>query len=321
MPTLALTLLLATGAPPVDWQAPPGCPQLDEVRQEVSRLVQDASGAGQVSARAAIRTGPLDDYVLTLRIERPGATARYELAGQDCAALAGAAAVLIATAIDAGDRVPDFPEPSAATPPHPAPAPATASSSRLPFSRLPSSRLPSSRLHGSRLQGSLESGYFVGVGRESPVSHGPQVGASLLLLRRLRVTALARASLPITYSPQPERRVVVHAWHGTLKGCARLSAGPLEVPVCLVTEAGWITARGRGWTENNAVRRPSVAAGLGLGLRARLGRRLAITVDTETMVPLVFPRLTVDGIPVWRPALVGARFMAGVELRLGRSTR
>lgn len=342
------------GMVPIEWAAPPSCPSAIEVREDVARLVRPGVEPHEISAEAVVRSSEAGAYGLTLWIHRGDDSERYQLDGPECAALAGAAAVLIATAIEAGAQAdaqadaevvatteaPAGSEGSAVPEPEPvgashSPRPGAASDAAVvsdgaspPMSASLMERtgpvggsdpdpapepepepLPPTRL-------ALHGGYFVGVARESPWSHGPWLGLGVLR-PNLRLTVGARYAVPSRHRVQPGRALRTDGILGVARGCARLRVGALELPGCVVAEVGWVTARGRGFIRNEVARGVTVGAGVGLGLRVRLAERLRLAVDTEALAAVVFPRFSVDGVTLWRPSPVGGRATAGVEVVLG----
>jgi len=110
--TLAAVLLLAPAAGlRLEWQAPAACPDGEAVRARVVDLVgADAASRAGLTAQAAVRS-QAGGWAMTLVLVREGGQDRRTLADRDCSALAEAAALVIAVAIDpqavAGGPVPE----------------------------------------------------------------------------------------------------------------------------------------------------------------------------------------------------------------------
>jgi hypothetical protein len=109
---LAVVLLLAPAAGlRLEWQAPAACPDGAAVRARVVDLVgADAADQAMLTARVAVRSQAAG-WAMTLVLVREGGEDRRTLADRDCSALAEAAALVIAVAIDpqavAGGPVPE----------------------------------------------------------------------------------------------------------------------------------------------------------------------------------------------------------------------
>lgn len=84
----------------VQWEAPAGCPDAAAVRARVVRLVGEAAaGAARLTARAAVRAEG-GRWALDLELSGETGTGRRALAAARCDELAGAAALVIAIAVD-----------------------------------------------------------------------------------------------------------------------------------------------------------------------------------------------------------------------------
>jgi hypothetical protein len=98
---LAVVLLLAPAAGlRLEWLAPAACPDGAAVRARVVDLVgAEAAGQAMLTARAAVRS-QAGGWTMTLVLVHEGGEDRRTLADRDCGALAEAAALVIAVAID-----------------------------------------------------------------------------------------------------------------------------------------------------------------------------------------------------------------------------
>ena len=99
--TLAAVLLLAPAEGlRLEWQAPAGCPDGEALRARVVDLVgEQAAGQTRLTARAVVRARG-GRWTMALELVREGGQDRRTLADPDCRALAEAAALVIAVAID-----------------------------------------------------------------------------------------------------------------------------------------------------------------------------------------------------------------------------
>lgn len=114
--TLAALLLLAPAEGlRLDWQAPAGCPDGEVLRARVVDLVGvEATGRARLTARARVR-GKAGRWTLELALVREGGQDRRTLSDPDCRALAEAAALVLAVAIDPLARI-DGPVPEDSPP-------------------------------------------------------------------------------------------------------------------------------------------------------------------------------------------------------------
>lgn len=138
--SLALALIAVGEASPsqaddsvlrLTWDAPPGCPDLANQRDEIRRRI-GASGrtpSTPVIAHGAIRAAPSGGYELLLRTSVDGTQGERLLAGNDCHQLAEAAALVLALLINP-DGASSEPEPRLAvtvpSPPSPPASPVAA---------------------------------------------------------------------------------------------------------------------------------------------------------------------------------------------------
>ncbi len=104
--TLAAVLLLAPAEGlRLDWQAPAACPDGEALRARVIDLVgAEATGRTRLRARAVVRA-EAGRWTMALDLLREGGQDRRTLVDRDCRALAEAAALMIAVAIDPQARL------------------------------------------------------------------------------------------------------------------------------------------------------------------------------------------------------------------------
>jgi hypothetical protein len=131
--TLALLVVLAGRARAAEpeltltWQAPSGCPTPAEVEAQFARLIGGPSrlpSGKHIDASALVRTSAADRWTLELSTTLEGAPGRRTLAGDSCASVSSAAALILALMIDpaAAERALLAPAPAAERPP-PSPSP------------------------------------------------------------------------------------------------------------------------------------------------------------------------------------------------------
>jgi len=103
------------GAPPLalTWEAPAGCPTVDEVAGEVERtLAKSGTPAPPFTAAAYAMSGPGQTWEGRLVLNLRGAETERRFMAESCEALASAAALIIAVALDeASDQPAEPPAP------------------------------------------------------------------------------------------------------------------------------------------------------------------------------------------------------------------
>lgn len=105
LPLAALLLLAPAEGLRLDWQAPAGCPDGAALRARVVDLVgAEATRQATLGARARVR-GRAGRWTLELALVREGGEDRRTLGDPDCRALAEAAALVLAVAIDPQARL------------------------------------------------------------------------------------------------------------------------------------------------------------------------------------------------------------------------
>jgi hypothetical protein len=83
------------------WNAPPGCPSQGEVLEEVGRVLGERVAGEGVRATANV-SGDEEGWHADLSIDARGATSARKLEAATCPAIASAAAVIIAVAVERG---------------------------------------------------------------------------------------------------------------------------------------------------------------------------------------------------------------------------
>jgi hypothetical protein len=87
----------------IEWNAPPGCPDVNEVRAAVESMVSSSSlrpGAPQVSASATVAQNAFGGFTLRMQIQTPSAAEEKTLEAETCASAADAYELVVAFALD-----------------------------------------------------------------------------------------------------------------------------------------------------------------------------------------------------------------------------
>ena len=85
------------------WQAPAGCPAPVDVEAQVARLIGGPSrlpSGKHIDATAVVRSSSPDRWSVELATSMDGAVGRRNLAGDSCASVSSAAALILALMID-----------------------------------------------------------------------------------------------------------------------------------------------------------------------------------------------------------------------------
>ena len=236
----------------MDWRAPAECPDSKAVERAILETLQHDTRDADLRATARITRGGADAYALTLQLDDNGAQAERSLSGSDCVALARAAALLIALAIDPDLRVPAAapeatrppteppvsapPENKAAEPAVPPPAPAANAGK--------AGTDTDDRSAAAEPRASLTWGPRLGVVAQTAAGPGVGFGGALaieLALHWLRLSIGAQGVLPRTahVAALDDARVRIAAVMGSAGACARLLADDtFELAPCAELQVG-----------------------------------------------------------------------------------
>lgn len=341
---LALLLVLAAPGLQLDWQAPAGCPDQAGVRGRVAAMLaagavegSDLAATGRVSAAG-------EGWQLELELVRAGGRERRTLGDRDCAALADAAALMIAVAIDPlaavvvpQDRAPVVPEVVVPelVPPVAVPEDRPAVPEDRPVVVVPEARVepvdepgavPKDRpvVARRRLELGLRAGAGVGFTRILP---GPNAALELglgLEGRGWRVELNGGFSPPVqgTASGQPAIGGSFRLGFAELRGCGvpALRRAPVAFPLCVGLQVGAMHGRGSGdgLMVPLAARSLWIATRFGGALRWRpRDGRVSLWLGLDAIVALTRPEfVTAGGVRVHQAARIGGQALFGVEVRL-----
>lgn len=319
--------LLAAGA--VQWQAPEGCPEAAAVERRVEELLGRTPAEHELHAVGTVHAGP--PWRLELRTTIGGRRQQRSLLGDDCRAVAEAAALILAVSVDPlgvdartdGPREAEAPGipvlPGAIEPLVEPPTP----SPRLepePRPSVPPRPEPRARVR-VRLAGGGEWGAIPG--GTGGVRGGLALEGERAILRlegSYWIDRLARLGDGST-----RRGGLVGLGTVGVQGGVRLGGPRLRVPLVLGLEAGGLRARGVDVRDSQRITLPWLAGVVGAGVQWALRPRVALWGALEGVVPLVRLRVRVgrgaDGSTVLHePAVVGARALVGVSFKIARDT-
>lgn len=323
----ALLLAVLVAPPTTEWTAPPGCPGLEEVLAEAHRqgaTLDDAS----LELHGAIE--PIEGgYALQLTIHTSSGTTHRAVRTDSCEALARAAGLMLAVALDPL-RVP-APPPSAAEgsleqePAEPlrvevpAEVPSEASLVVEPISAIeePPSAADAAPAPRSALRGAAIASGVLGRGITPSIDGRIQLGVGLdARWVRAELLGFHAFAQPARFPERPEIGAEVLAWGGSVRAGPRWEGTWLEVACPVGVELAVVVGEGFGaaqtWRRAELRWGPVVAP----GLRVRLGAQIALGADVELDVAIRRPAFALEPLGlVHRTPRLGARGGVRLEVR------
>lgn len=317
----------ASDAIELRWAAPEGCPEAEQARVLVGRLVP--------STDARVRAVVIIDavaggFVGTLELHAKGSPTARRLEAEDCLVLARAMAVVIAVGLDPvavahGGDAASVPEPEASVP-----EPEAAVPEPLEIDGVgdvgPSRASASEPSPRAVPRGGLEGGVRIGAGVGGLLLPAAGVGLSLapfIGTARVHVRAVAQYWAPQTVAFDPLRDAggELQLVTGGVRVCPQLAWGHVRVPLCAGADAGTIFGRGigRDLTAPRSSRGPWVGAVLEPGVTVDVTSRVSLWLALEGVVSLYRPVFAVDGAQqAWTAGAGALRGLLGVQVHARR---
>jgi hypothetical protein len=330
----------------VDWTAEPSCPDAEALRVELVRLLHrelrfDPDAEARVEGSIRRRAGA---FVLELSVAAGELHEQRTLTAERCEELRTAAALVVALALEpwaAGVAPRSVPEPEGGPAPAPeapgerspaldraddppptqtvprAPEPDDDASLGLEPPAPPSAPRPSTRRSG-RVGLLLHGG--LGVAQHATLAGG--LGGAIAYLGpgwRVELTGIHWWPTRVDVAVGASVRARLTA--GGVRGCWVPGRGRWELPVCGGLEAGAMraSATGSGVTTITSTG-PWLGLLAGVGAAWRANGWLAVRASADLTVAAWRPTFHLEQgsevVPVLTPSPVGARVLAGVELRL-----
>ncbi len=296
----------------LDWQAPPRCPDAREVRSWVESLVP-SSAVGRVRGRIRLEDGL---HRLTLDVTTPPGSTERVLEARDCEALARAAAVIVAVAVDGVEA-----QARASVPPVPVSQASPVSTADAPGSgtlRVPVD--PPGPANTRRGPDAVVLGAEAGVATGLlPGVHGVAEARAGAEWRRwlLRATLTHRFGRVAEQPSGGGARISLSAGGLGVGPIAR--RGSVAVAVLATAEAGVMVAVGQGLTITRTARSPWLGFGLQPTVRWSPAPWFALQGAVTLTGSALQPRFRIDDGPLIHTAsLLGARIGLGVEFRIPR---
>jgi hypothetical protein len=307
---LTMILSAATGVAagslsPVDltWVAPRGCPDAEAIRASIRRGLPDvAEAVAGVHTAVSVSRVDADHWRAQIDLRAADWSAARTLEGPTCAAVANAAGLVIALALNNG---PDERDTIATSPP-----PAAAPSPAAPPPPAPPSR----------------SSPFLGLAAVAEVGELPvaTVGGALSAgwrLPRTRVELAAGLFWPRRAAVSGHPDLGVNLWFVTLdlRACYLLGAGDFALGPCVAAGIAWTRPVGIGRAVPLTTTELDAVAGAGARGEWRMSGRVGTFALAEAAFPLSRPELSVqfsnDVGRLPRAAAVSLRCAAGLDVR------
>jgi hypothetical protein len=325
------TVLALAGA--VQWQAPAGCPAAAAVESRVYELLGRVPAEHELHAVGVVSGGP--PWRLELETTIGGRRQRRALEGEDCGAVTEAAALILAVSVDpvgATQAIDDTAMPAQAVPrgvAAPVPPPPVAAL-RSSVQRGDDGDEPVSPPVRPRLRARPQLRLRAGGGGESVAIPGGTGGVRLgLALEDERAFVRLEGSYWIdrlaVLRDEPSRSGArVGLGTAVVQGGVRLGGPRVSVPLAIGLEAGGLRTRAVGLARGRDVVLPWVAGVVGVGVEWSVSRRIALWAAVEGVLPLVRLRVRVGraggedvgDVVLHEPAVVGARALAGISIRI-----
>lgn len=330
----SLRLAPATAVPPppdpleleLVWRAPAGCPTQSDIERRLSELLPgDPAGEGVLHIDAVVTLDVAGAH-LALASSFRGVTERREITTTDCRELGEATAVWLAVALEpnaSATRAEPMRSPVIVTPPPDdlegdglhdfelVPSVDPIAVDPVAGSPLPTAApVPARRVRppefGLRIAAGIE------VGALPPPAGAIQI-AGLLLWRRARLEIHGTYLAPRARRDASDQGARVQLGAGGIRGCGRLFARAVELPLCVGAEAGVVRARALGLGDT-VTTGPWTAAIASAGV-ARSWGPVGMWFAVEGVGRIVGTQFLVGDALSSRQSPVSGRALLGIEVR------
>jgi hypothetical protein len=284
---LSVTLMSRAAAAKVlvlEWSAPAGCPDRDEVLRRLAELGidPDADEGPELRARGEVRALPSGEAQLVLETHHGARAGSRTLGLEGCDQAAKAAALVLSLAVRTVG--------ASSTPPLEA-------ESRLEWL--------------GRFQGGLGVGPLPAPAASLGFAFGVKYGPARVELGLLRSPAVT-----VTLPGGPGLTAALDVpWMLELHACWEVWRGPVELEGCGGAESGQLHGRGMGVTDPIAATTPLVEWQAGIAIGRKIGP-LWMRLEGSAVSPMTRPRFVFDGLgTVYAVPSLAGRGRFGVELR------
>jgi hypothetical protein len=319
-----LTLLLAprtssARTPDVDlaWSAPVECPSREAVVQEIERTLRGSTAPRvRTTARVDVTQDDHGRWHASLEVDTRGGQSARVLEAESCGAIASAAAVIVALAVEGG--VAPAPLPPKPPPPEPPPPKPTAPSP-------PSPAAPPATTQGSQLlvgaAGVLDDATMPNLAPGAELTLGWAYRVSIWRLRLLASGEIFPVQ-NVSFAGRPGNE---GGHFGLLAGAARACGGIVghgfDLGPCVGAEVDEMSASGVGSLTRKLTGSATWGAIVGSALASwSPWRPLAIVARLDGLLPVARPQFVIDNptqgpTTVHQPSAAAMRVALGIELR------
>ncbi len=311
------------------WEAPPSCPEAEELRERIAALAPNAAGGDGLMHVAATVVQLSDRFSVRIATDFAGRHDERSAESETCGDLVDATALVVAVALEPGaeaPRVSKSPTPIIPRPRIPEPEPPN-SSDQLEVTGARTSKVvepdrgasdsPSVTPQPFRL--SPPDAILVRIAPLVEFGSLPSVDAGTALTAGVRWAHWRAEVFGLYLFPQRQTfdrtRSVLQLGAAGARVCHRLLSGRVEFPTCLGLEAGALRAQTQGQRPRTTLSlpwlAPSVRGGVAVG-----GEHVGFFAAGEVAVSVLVPRILVGDESAFRTRAVSLRALAGVEFFL-----
>jgi hypothetical protein len=291
------------------WNSPgPECPSREWMLAEVARVLGGSRGPiERAGARVDVRRGDEGRWHAGLSVDARGAHTERRFEADSCDAIASAAALIVAVAVEGG-----VPPQAPATPrPEPLASPPTEHGVQT---------------HDSQLvvttAGVIDDATLPAVGGGGEAAAGWTYRVSMF-----RLSALVGASLfadqTTSSAGRPTQGGTFKLLATSARACGSIASGPFELGPCVGADYDTMWASGFGWQPLSSKTADWVSLLGSARASWNFSRNIAIFARADALIPLAQPRFEAGSgspgmpdIPVHHPSAVAARGALGIELAL-----
>jgi hypothetical protein len=287
----------AGSAVELDWDAPAECPNGPSVTAEVERILAGSPGrSSRLRVQGTVSRTPQDKWHVELSLRGTELEAKRGLEGPNCAAVAEAAALVIALAIN--------PEVERPTPP---PKPETTQESRATPPQMPTFAGPAISIGATGDSGTVPDGTVGLEGNFGWTLGNVHTELSGTYFLERRGTLAERDDVGATF----------RLGDMSLRGCYQFARDRLAFGPCVDVGLQWTRAQGFGPIASRTVSGVTPAIGGAMGAEWLISRYFVPYARLGGVVPLARPEFAVQGMGyVHRAAVVAFRGTVGFEVHL-----
>lgn len=316
----------------LEWDAPPGCPTEQQVRDRMRQLAGSAKSSGaRLRAEATVTRGDDGKLRLKLTVHAGNLKGERHIEGKSCDDLAGATAVALALLLQSeaplserdlvgrenADAESSPSEPSrgeTATQDGQTASPQPGSAEEAPKPAAQSPKPPATTTEPERSQAPTSNvearpvrrwraliqapSVAFGLGPLPGPSYGLALAFGVSLYRwRFSVAGSGWLRQALTANDQPGVAANVDRLTARIRGCRAIVVAPLEAGPCLTFAVEHISARGLGaHVAPRTANATWVAAGLGVQARLHVTSSVGLAGGIDVEIEASRPKISIDGV-------------------------